>query len=95
MRYGSDWAIKRAKYNVKYYYDVILVLEQLEASIIVAQKLLPDFFPPEIEVSRIRECKGWNSCWTIKQRLFLFPGISRVGKKKTQAKLSQTIEGSH
>ena len=57
MRYGSEWAMERAKYNVEHYYDVILVLEQLEASIIVAQKLLPDFFPPQIEASQIRKCK--------------------------------------
>lgn len=44
LEYGTTFAIRKAKENIEAFYPVVVVLERMQESLIVAESLLPTFF---------------------------------------------------
>ena len=44
MEFGSLWALNKAISNVEKYYTVVGVLEMHQESLVVMEKLIPEFF---------------------------------------------------
>ena len=44
MEFESEWALRKAKENVEKWYPVVGVIERLNQTLMVMEKMVPNFF---------------------------------------------------
>lgn len=89
-RQRNSWAVEKAKNNIENYYAAIGLVEDLESSLKIFERLLPRYFKGAIEIKHEGEKKIQNDTYTLNKQS-MSPETIEFFKTKTSISLEYDL----